>query len=336
MYCCANCFGDEYLSDKINKTNSNTGRCDYCKTEDIPIIEVRELTNEFEFLLSIYKEAPARSAKSIAECLVDDWDLCKKLDRLTCVQLIGDIVGDTTLASKCFVPETLKITPKEKWIKFCKELVSQYRFFPNHQPDQKYLPILFGYLKENVSEPIYRARIQNGSTLHKKTEMGMPPPEKTRGGRANPVGIPYFYGASNVETAIAEVRPHPGNNVTVCKFKIRQDLNVLNLINPREIISPFRVAYLQEDYEYMLQLRYDVEFLCHLGAELSKPITPDSAELDYLPTQYLCEMIKKADFDGVKFISSVGNGVNITLFNENKVNAASVSSHYIKNLKYDY
>jgi RES domain len=114
--------------------------------------------------------------------------------------------------------------------------------------------------------------------------MGMPPPHLTRGGRANPVGIPYFYAASNSNTAIEETRPPPGNKVSVCKFKTISDLELLDLITPREKISPFEVAYDQGDEDYLLRLRYDVEFLCHLGAELSKPITPDVAELEYLPT----------------------------------------------------
>ena len=108
----------------------------------------------------------------------------------------------------------------------------------------------------------------------------------------------------------------------------------LYLINPRKRISPFKIAYQQGDENYLLRLRYDVEFLCHLGSELSKPITPDVAELEYLPTQYLCELIKKSQFDGVKFQSSVGNGVNYTLSSQSKIKPISVLSYYIKQLKY--
>jgi hypothetical protein len=108
----------------------------------------------------------------------------------------------------------------------------------------------------------------------------------------------------------------------------------LNLISPRARISPFEIAYQQGDEDYLLQLRHDVEFLCYLGSELSKPITPEVAELEYLPTQYLCELIKKSQFDGVKFQSSVGDGVNYTLFNQSKIKAVTVSSHYITGLKY--
>jgi hypothetical protein len=287
--------------------------------------------------MSIYIETSSNAGKCIVDCIVDDWEIFKGRERLTSVQLLGTIIGDTSLGSKLFVPATMTQTsPKEMWINFCNELINQHRFFPENQPDRDYLPVLFQNLKEIVLGYIYRARIQNGAIQFKKTAMGMPQPQLTRGGRANPIGIPYFYAASNDKTAIAEIRPHPGNTVSVCKFKTVSDLEVLNLINPRERISPFEIAYQQGDEDYLLQLRYDVEFLCHLGAELSKPITPDVAELEYLPTQYLCELIKKSQFDGVKFQSSVGDGVNYTLFSQAKVKPVSVSSHHITGLKYTF
>lgn len=32
MLCCANCFGDKYISEKIiSSRNSQIGACDYCK-----------------------------------------------------------------------------------------------------------------------------------------------------------------------------------------------------------------------------------------------------------------------------------------------------------------
>lgn len=336
MRCCPNCFGDDYLSERINTLKAGRGVCHYCKTSNTVLVDTNRLIDELEFLTSIYIETSDESGQSIADCITADWGIFKSLDRLTCVQLIGDIIGDTMLGSKRFVPATLThVTPKEMWFNFCDEMIKQYRFFPINQPDTRYLPLLFSHLREDIPRHafVYRARIQNNSLQHRKSEMGMPPPEVTRAGRANPVGIPYFYAASDVETAIAEVRPHPGNKVSVCKFKVLDSLKLLNLINPRDAISPFKIAFL-EDEDYLLQLRYDVEFLCHLGTELSKPIVPESAELEYLPTQYLCEFIKKSEFDGVKFTSSVGPGNNYTLFTQNKVKPAHVDTYYIEGLQY--
>lgn len=335
MWCCASCFGDEYLAAKINGSGVRIGSCDYCGSQEIVLVEPEGLMDEFDFLLSIYEETDARDGKCIIDCISDDWEIFAGHERLTSVQLLGEIIGDSALAGKYFSPARLtQISPKDKWINFCDELKSRHRFFPDNQPENGYLPILFRSLSETVDGLVFRARIQNGKTRFKKSEMGIPPAAIAKGGRANPVGIPYFYAASDVDTAIAETRPHPGNDVSICKFRVIDSLNVLNLISPRKDISPFRVAYNQGDEDYLLKLRYDVEFLCHLGSELSKPVVPDSAELEYLPTQYLCELVKKSEFDGVKFKSSVGGGVNYTLFSEEKIRAVSVSSHYVTDLRY--
>lgn len=51
-----------------------------------------------------------------------------------------------------------------------------------------------------------------------------------------------------------------------------------------------------------------------LGLELTKPVQPSSAAFEYIPSQYLCEFIKKRGFQGVVYRSSVGEGVNLALF----------------------
>jgi hypothetical protein len=61
-------------------------------------------------------------------------------------------------------------------------------------------------------------------------------------------------------------------------------------------------------------LRSGVPFLQRLGEELTRPVLPDSAAYEYTPSQYLCEFIKKAGYDGVLYRSSVGDGMNLALF----------------------
>jgi hypothetical protein len=54
-------------------------------------------------------------------------------------------------------------------------------------------------------------------------------------------------------------------------------------------------------------------------------------ELDYLPSQYLCEFIKSIGFDGVEYRSSLyEGGFNIALFDDNKVNCIKVKTIQVK------
>ncbi|MDX6306768.1 MAG: hypothetical protein QOI77_3737 [Blastocatellia bacterium] len=54
---------------------------------------------------------------------------------------------------------------------------------------------------------------------YSKQEMGPPPARLAQGGRLNPGGIPYLYLASDIKTAIAEVRPWIGLELSVGRFE---------------------------------------------------------------------------------------------------------------------
>jgi RES domain len=62
------------------------------------------------------------------------------------------------------------------------------------------------------------------------------------------------------------------------------------------------------------QLRSDIRFLERLGEELTKPVLPQGAAIDYVPSQYLCEFIKKCNYRGVIYRSAVSDGINLALF----------------------
>lgn len=55
-------------------------------------------------------------------------------------------------------------------------------------------------------------------------------------------------------------------------------------------------------------------FLRRLGQELSRPIGSARRDAEYLPTQFLCELIKTNGFDGVLYKSGLGDGYNVALF----------------------
>ncbi len=153
--------------------------------------------------------------------------------------------------------------------------------------------------------------------------MSSPPPRLASQGRANPAGIPYLYIATNPETAISEIRPHTGELASVARFEIVSDMSLIDLRNPRVSISPFILG----DEDEVALLRGDIEFLVRLGQELTHPVLPDSVNIDYIPSQYLCEFIKKCGYDGVIYRSSVGEGINAALFSDEMVNPLDVSRY---------
>ena len=79
-------------------------------------------------------------------------------------------------------------------------------------------------------------------------------------------------------------------------------------------------------------------FLVHLSDKLSQPVLPHKKELEYLPTQYLCELIKDRGFNGIAFKSSLEKGYNYVIFDESfligqKVDTFTVLDTVIKSVK---
>ena len=51
---------------------------------------------------------------------------------------------------------------------------------------------------------------------------------------------------------------------------------------------------------------------------------PQGAAIDYVPSQYLCEFIKKCGYDGVVYRSSVSDGINLALFDPSRAVGGAV------------
>lgn len=200
------------------------------------------------------------------------------------------------------------------------------RYFPATTLDLDRLEELLELLRaEQVARTWYRARLQTSDAPFPIAEMGAPPRRLASHGRANPAGIPYLYLGSNPKTAIAELRPHTGERACVAEFLLPERLNLVDLRRPRRVVSPFAFA----DEDLIGRLRGDVAFLDRLGEELTRPVVPQGAPFDYVPSQYLCEYIKKCGYEGVLYRSSVSDGINLALFNPGLAQAQSVARYDI-------
>lgn len=335
MFCCARCFGDSFLDNHIPRISKQTGACDFCTATNTALVAPLELLDYFQSVCSIYTEDPGADAKLLVSWFQNDWQIFTSLDSIRAQALLGEILNDGEKVRKNHLPLNVSaFAAVEKWASFRDEIMWKNRFFFRHELDLDRLKALFeSYLETDASEftgHIYRARIQPDNSVIPLAKMGRPPAANAKNGRANPVGIPYLYAASTTETAIAETRPHPGDLLSVAQFRVRHPLRLLNLMHPRKTISPFEV-----DESELTALRHDLAFLCHLESELSKPILPRVADLEYLPTQYLCEFIKNCGYDGVVFKSSISNGANVALFDDSKIEAVAMTQHEVTKLHYE-
>lgn len=333
MFCCANCFDDSVLNNHIPKISTQTRTCHFCGAKDVLVVEPRRLLDNFQSVFAIYAESNSIEAKSLEEWFKEDWQIFFNLDQVKARALLGEILDDGQSVRKKYLPRHVTTqVAVEQWSSFREEIKYKNRFFFRHELDLSRLKELFDFLETDeaiFNGNLFRARIQFNESLIPPEEMGKPPASQAKNGRANPVGIPYLYAASTPETAIAETRPHPEDLLSVAEFTVSKSLRLLNLQHPRKTISPFAV-----DENELPKLRRDLAFLCHLGDELSKPILPRVADLEYLPTQYLSEFIKKCDYDGVIFNSSISMGANIALFDDAKIQVVGVYQYRVNNVSY--
>ena len=310
--CCANCFGDQGLERLIAGLSSVAGTCTYCASENVIIIAPPRLIDLFGPLVNIYE--PNEQGRLLIEWFRDDWDLFhhERMDNARAKDLLGEVFDNGDLFRQSFVPSPKYQSDRlVKWERLRAELMHENRYFPDTQLDRARFEELLELLKaDDVPTRWFRARLQTEDAPYPIEKMGAPPNRTASHGRANPAGIPYLYLGSTEETAVAEIRPHTGEKACVAMFEIPAGITLVDLRSPRRIISPFAI----NDEDKLGPLRSDLAFLERLGEELTRPVVPQGALFDYVPSQYVCEFIKKCEYDGVLYRSAVSSGMNLALF----------------------
>ena len=147
-------------------------------------------------------------------------------------------------------------------------------------------------------------------------ELGPPPAEVARAGRMNPAGISIFYGAFDIDTCVAELRPSVGSFVVYCSFKILKKVKLLDLsVFERKIKIP---VFNETEYSGLRRWK----FLRSFHRQIIKPVQPEDELIEYIPTQAVAEYISNIlKYDGIIY-SSAQTGKrqeNVALFNPSVV-----------------
>lgn len=136
---------------------------------------------------------------------------------------------------------------------------------------------------------------------YSKKALGAPPPLLATAGRLNRTGVSFLYLASDTLTAAAEVRPHPGQMLSIGEFECLEDIKIASF----EVdIDSFTISDHELDLFHFI---YSTEKLMAL------PVIPSEA-VRYSITQLLSNCLRQKDFDGLEYKSSVGAGTNICVF----------------------
>lgn len=134
-----------------------------------------------------------------------------------------------------------------------------------------------------------------------RAEIGALLPPAASAGRTNKQGVSVLYLGSDVGTAMAEIRPHPGHLVSVGGFRAKKRLRVASFDQP---ISNFCSSDERLD---------DFALIYHIDSLLRQPVIPEERHR-YAATQLLSDILMRRGFDGIAFGSSVGAGKNLCVF----------------------
>ena len=305
---CYRCVSDKHIKQFI-KNNGDKSTCDYCGKKRASTIEfnefieffLRHIENTYSNPLDALVNFEDGETFGIVE-LLDDIDLTEEESlRNDVEESLSDRVWCETPYYHIEESEALNAG----WEKFA-EIVKQHRYTYHQLDDERfYEPIPPSAFLESLSHVIsriglyktltkgtflYRVRIEHKKEkLTKASELAPPPANKAKyPNRMSPSGIPMFYGAFDIGTAIKETysaAEHKENHIaTLAKFKLLKDIVLVDLSK----IPPYLGFF--EDANYNNQ---QIEFLNDFVKAVSAPIEKDGREhIDYIPTQVITEHLR--------------------------------------------
>lgn len=150
--------------------------------------------------------------------------------------------------------------------------------------------------------------------LRPDIHLGPPPAAKARAGRMNAHGIAAFYGASDPEVALAEVRPPVGSRAVIGEFELLRDVRLLDVTALQSLYVEGSVF--DPDYERRLAL---AKFMARLSDRITMPVMPDDEPTEYLITQMIAGYLARRPapgLDGILFrsVQQPGEQRNVVLF----------------------
>ena len=106
---------------------------------------------------------------------------------------------------------------------------------------------------------------------------------------------------------MSEIRPHPGDIVSVGKFKLKKDVQIFDL-SDRQFLN----FYLSDE-------KLDEYMKLNTLSELMHKTVPPTQRERYSITQLIADCVRQLGFDGILFNSSVSLGYNMVLFDPNNI-----------------
>ena len=330
MKVCSSCFSDKELKGFI-LTSNEIGNCVICNATSQHLLDITELYDFFQELIGNFKLV--ESGLPLSSKIQSDWSFFSSNE--VAIKILNFVIPQIHT----------EITSSDDLVEYSDDILTNFRHWETLKDELKWknrfvIDIkqleVFGWdgffntqfkLKNNMK--LFRARIHHisGSKKYKRKEMSCPPKDITSGGRANPMGIPYLYLSEDKDTTFYEVRASYLDELSIGVFQLRKDILSVEIVDFTEDTPLYQPEYVKEAIQGKL-LRD------RISKDLSKPMRRYDSELEYIPTQFICEYIKVfTGAKGIRYRSSLHKqGNNIVFFEPELMECKTVKKVKIRNI----
>jgi hypothetical protein len=340
---CLSCISDQDLRD-LHAKHQAIGTCDFCENGETSIAHAQIIQEQvIKSLLSDYQDiedagAPYETREGGYQiqhneaCDIISENLTGVVSDELC-SVIAESIGDIHWCERDWVLLSPQKRLQYGWNEFCDTVKHRLRFsfawakgtdgpnHPDHTSPYKTLVKLGDFIDSynlitiiSAGTLIYRVRVDKEHYFTSLDDLGTPHHQKAASNRMSPAGIPMFYGAIDIETAIQETWDgEKSAKASIATLRLKNDINVISLEN-----LPRHPGYWSNPGRDTLAV---IGFLHELAKDMSKPADRGSkVDLEYAPTQIVSEYLTKARYDGnesntlgLAFNSSKTNNRNYAL-----------------------
>ncbi len=332
MEICPNCFADKELKGLILASKS-IGHCTICNSNNVPLLDITELLDFFQELMNNYRKFD--KGQSIVSKIQSNWIFFTSLGTATKIlNYVLPKLSTEILNSEDLVEYNTDIVENYSyWVTLKEELKWSRRFLSNIEyltDDLAWDSFFNTQFELKPIDNLYRARVhhQSGLQAYNTDKMMSPEPNMVSGGRANPLGIPYLYLSDNSETVLYEVRASYLDELSIATFHLKKKYNSVKIVDFTEETSLFQPTKINETIK--AKLLRDI-----ISQDLSKPMRRYDTEIEYIPTQFICEFIKVfTGASGIRFSSSLHpRGKNIVIFDQKIMRCDEVELRKVNRMK---
>lgn len=357
MKICSECFLDKEIVTRI-ESHKIKGKCDCCKKNNKYIYDTKKstyLNGVFDKIIDLYKPAKylPSTKKTLAQTFIKDelanvWHIFNNVKTKDIQKILKELSKETYEFNPSVFDEAVVsirdinsednkqylIVENNNWDQFVKDLKYKNRFHNKGFKSEIFKDLLsYKCINYRKGEIFYRGRKNNDKELNEK-DLLAPPTNLTIEGRANSKGIRRLYLSTHKETVIKELKPTINDNIYIGTFELTKDITVVDL-KELELFSLF------VNDEIIKTYFLNIDTLKNIKKDMERISLSDSNGLEYIPTQYISDLICANMFEknkccGISYKSTVSEkGYNVVLFNPNLCKCIGVEKHTITELSYE-